>query len=404
MSIPQGSEVFNGIVIAGAGPVGLSAAVAIAQRGVPVLCLEAGAQLSANSRASTFHPPTLEMLDTIGATAPLMDGGLRVDTFQYRSRQEGLVVEFDLSVLAPLTPFPFRVQREQSRLTPILQGLLEATGIGEVRFQHEVVGVGQDDEYAWLDLDTPDGRRTLAARYIVGADGSNSMVRRALNLGFDGLTYEDRFLVVGSTFRFEDVIPDIALVNYVSDPNEWLVLLRTPEVWRVLLPVAPEGDSVPEVSESYIRAQLGAVARGAEDVSTFEWSLYAVHQRAADTFRVGRFVLAGDAAHINSPIGGMGMNSGIQDAFGLLEPIVSAVSGGDDGQLDHYAQERLRFAREFVQVATHHNTQNLALKDDAAMNKRRRELIETRNDPTRCLAYLASSSMLGDRLGEGSAR
>lgn len=398
-SVPSGrTEVFNGVVVAGAGPVGLSAATAIAQRGLPVLCIEAGAELSANSRASTFHPPTLELLDTIGATAPLMSGGLKVETFQFRSRQEGLIVEFDMSPLAPFTPFPFRVQREQSRLTPILQTLLESTGRGEIRFGHEIVGVGQDDDVAWLDVDTEHGPHRIVAPYIVAADGSNSMVRRALDLGFEGLTYEDRFLVVGSTFRFEDAIPDVALVNYVNDPNEWLVLLRTPEVWRVLLPVATVGDAAPTVTEEYIRTQLGAVAADAAHVDKVEWSLYAVHQRVADTFQVGRFVLAGDAAHINSPIGGMGMNSGIQDAFAVVDPMVTAFTTGDDRGLVRYADERRRFAHEFVQVATHHNTRNLALKDEAAMRARRRELIETRNDPQKCLSYLAMSSMMRDRL------
>jgi 3-(3-hydroxy-phenyl)propionate hydroxylase len=232
---------------------------------------------------------------------------------------------------------------------------------------------------------------------VIGADGAGSSVRRSLDIGFEGTSYEDRFLVLSIDFPLEDVIPGIAWVNYVSDPDEWLVLLKTPHIWRVLFPVAPSevatAGTTPEM-----RRRLGRVAPEAADAPITDSAVYTVHQRVATTFLKERVLLAGDAAHVNSPIGGMGMNSGIADAFSAASAVAGAIELGGMEGLDDFAETRRSFAREYVQVATRRNTENLGLKDPATMKRRYDELRAIASDPERSLAYLAASCLISDRV------
>src|SRR4051794_30645852 len=230
-------EEVDGVIIAGAGPVGMTAALVLARAGVPVVVLEAGDGLSAESRASTFHPPTMEMLDSLGVADELLEVGLKAPRFQHRDRTQGVVAEFDLGVLAGDTKFPFRLQCEQSVLTPIALRHLEAEPNASVRFGHRVTGVRTGDGFAEVDVETAEGPRQLRARWVIGCDGAHSAVRGSLNLGFEGVTYPNRYLVVTTDLDLLEVIPDMAYVNYISDPQEWFVLLRTHQEWRALFPV-----------------------------------------------------------------------------------------------------------------------------------------------------------------------
>lgn len=386
---------FDGVVVVGSGPTGLSAALALAQRNVPVLVLEALDGLSDASRASTFHPPTLELLDFLGVYRELATIGLRVDTFQFRSRKDGLLAELCLDLLDGRTKFPFRLQCEQSKLTPILLAHLEQTSIGSIRFGHEVRGVRNSDGDVVVDAVVDGSPITIEAPYVVGADGAGSAVRQSLGLDFDGMTYPERFLVVTTAFPFEEALPDISPVNYVADADEWLVLLRIPGAWRVLFPIGPHEEVDADRADVLISERLGGVIPAAAAEPVVEWSIYNVHQRVASTFREGRVLLAGDAAHVNSPIGGMGMNSGIHDAFMLADRLASVWQGRDPAVLlDDYAQERRRFALDYVQVATDRNTRNLALTEPEAIAAYRAEIAELGKDPSRAERYLVESSML----------
>lgn len=388
-------EEVDGVVIAGAGPVGMTAALALASAGAPVLVLEAGDGLSVESRASTFHPPTMEMLDLLGVADELLEIGLKAPRFQHRDRTEGIVAEFDLGVLAGDTKFPFRLQCEQSVLTPITLRHLEAEPTASVRFGHRVTAVRNGDGFAEVEVETTEGKRQLRAPWVIGCDGAHSAVRGSLSLAFEGVTYPNRYLVVTTDLDLLKVIPDLAYVNYVSDPEEWFVLLRTHQEWRALFPVGMAEPDDELLAEDVVQGLMQGVAARPEPYPVKHVTLYRVHQRVASSFRSGRVLLAGDAAHINNPLGGMGMNSGIHDAFLLARRLAQVWHGSaSDALLDQWAEERKRVCVEHVQRNSDNNFSSMREADSEARRARHEELRRIAGDPELAHAYLLKSSML----------
>lgn len=369
------------VVVVGAGPVGLTAALTLARRGIPVTVLEQGAELATESRASTFHPPTLEMLRDLGVLNALLRMGIVASTFQYRDRGGGEIATLNLDVLAEDTPFPFRVQCEQSKLTPIL---LDALGTADVRFGYRVDGLLSTDDS--VVLRTKKG--PVRADWVIGADGAHSAVRRGLGLEFTGSTYPERFLVASVEEDLTEAMPGIAPINYVFDPEEWLVLLRTPQHWRVLLPTPVDTDD--EAGLRRLPARLAAVADLGRPWKVAHASLYQVHQRVTDRFRHGRVLLMGDAAHVNNPLGGMGMNSGIHDAVQLASALADVIEGGPDTWLDEVAVHRRTVAVDHVQQASHDNWNRLRGHN----NSHREQLRTLAADPVAAHAYLRRACLL----------
>jgi 3-(3-hydroxy-phenyl)propionate hydroxylase len=384
------------VVVAGGGPVGMTAALALARRGVPVALFEAQPQVSTESRASTFHPPTLEMLDDLGVAEDLQAIGLRASRFQYRDRETGVVAEFDLGLLADETRFPFRLQCEQSVLTPIALRHLQEIDGAEVRFGHRVVrAVPADDGSVVLDIETPYGPMQLAAPWVIGCDGAHSAVRAGLGLEFSGVTYPDRYLVVSTGLDLREVLPDIAYVNYVSDPDGWFVLLRTHKEWRALFPVGLDEPDEQLTDPEFVEQLMQGIGRREERYPVSHVTLYKVHQRVAESFRSGRILLAGDAAHINNPLGGMGMNSGIHDAYLLAQALTDVYQGrAPDSVLDAWAEQRRRVCIEHVQKTSDRNWSVMREQDPHAREKYHAQLRETAADPQRAREYLMNSSML----------
>ncbi len=246
----------HNVIIAGAGPAGCALALYLAQQGASVLLLEAQHELPMDLRASTFHPPSLDMLATLGVTQRLLKIGLVTPHYQYRDRRTGDRAVFDMSLLAGETDYPFRLQCEQYKMTRIVCEMLADYPNAEVRFNHRALKAENRGDHAELTASTPNGEQQLKARYIIGADGASSAVRKSLGVEFSGFTYSELFLVVSSPFPFEDVLPGLSNVNYVSDPDEWCVILRTPEIWRVLFPTQP-GDSADKLlSDEFVYARL----------------------------------------------------------------------------------------------------------------------------------------------------
>lgn len=382
------------VLIAGAGPVGLATALALARADVPVTVLEKGSGPGTASRASTLHPPALEFLAELGVVEEIEQLGLRSQTFQQRSRSEGLVAEFDLAVLADETDFPYRVQLEQDKICRLLAEALQMYDHAEVRTGRTVRDVRQAEGGVSVVSEVEDGESEAGGHWLVGADGAHSAVRQALDIAHEGITYPQRFLVLSTPDELRDVLPDIALVNYVSDPGEWVVLLRTPDHWRLLFPVGTDEDEAAVTAPDALQARVQAVAPRDEPWNLVQHSLYEIHQRVAERFRDGRVLLAGDAAHLNNPLGGMGMNSGLLDAWSLSRRLADVWHGrAGDEVLDEYATRRREVALDVVDRETRANKQRMEA-DGAERDRAIDELRAVAADPDRARDHLRRITLL----------
>jgi 3-(3-hydroxy-phenyl)propionate hydroxylase len=382
------------VIVVGAGPVGLTAALALARRNIPVVVLAAESELVMELRGSTFHPPTLDLLDEFAVVPRMIEAGLKAPTWQFRDRETGPVATFDLSLLAADTAHPYRVQCEQWKLMRFLEEALRAIPGVEIRFGHNVVDVRQDDDAVTVIAETPSGQAEVSGRYVIAADGSRSAVRQALGVEFEGFTYPELFLIASTDFPFEGTLTDIAYVNYIADPYEWLVLLRVPGLWRVLVPAPENSDRAALLSDESLQGVLQRVVRRDEPYAIAHRSIYHVHQKVAKSFRLGRVLLAGDAAHINNPLGGMGMNGGIQDAFNLAEKLKDIWAGADNILLDRYDRQRRTVAVEAVQQQTHRNQQVISERDPSIRRKALDDMRRTASDKTLAREYMLKSSMI----------
>ena len=381
------------VIIVGAGPVGLTAALALARRGIPNVLLAAEPELVMELRGSTFHPPTLDLLDEFEVVPRMIEVGLKAPTWQFRDRETGPVATFDLSLLDGDTNHPYRVQCEQWKLMRFLEAELRKPEV-DLRFGHEVTTVRQDDDGVTVTAQTASGPVEVAGRYVIAADGARSAVRRSLGVEFEGFTYPELFLIASTDFRFENTLTDIAYVNYIADPLEWLVLLRVPGLWRVLVPAPENADRDKLLSDEYLQDVLQRVVPRAQPYHIAHRSIYHVHQRVAKRFRHGRVVLAGDAAHVNNPLGGMGMNGGIQDAFNLADKFKEIWAGADDRLLDRYDRQRRTVAVEAVQQQTHRNQQIISERDPQTRKKSLDRLRQIAADKQAARDYMLRSSMI----------
>jgi 3-(3-hydroxy-phenyl)propionate hydroxylase len=384
------------VLIVGAGPVGLVAACALADAGVPVTIVEASRDLPMDLRASTFHPPTLDMLDRFGVSDPLVAQGLICPQWQFRDRAEGVVATFDLGVLVHDTAHPYRLQCEQWKLTGLLRDRLAKTDLVEIVYEAEAVGARQDDNGVTLTIRRPDGaEEEQSARYLIAADGARSAIRKSQDIAFDGLTIPEIFLSMSTHFDFAAAIPDLAPIAYLTDPSEWAVLLRTPSLWRVLLPTDQNQTEEQIKDPAVMQARLQALCPQDGEYDIVHATAYRVNQRVAANFVVGRIFLAGDAAHVNNPLGGMGMNGGIHDAINLTEKLAQVWNG--DAPLDlmgRYERQRRKVTLEAVQAQTLRNRQMMNETDPAQRRAYHDELRATVADPKKHRDYLLRSSMI----------
>jgi 3-(3-hydroxy-phenyl)propionate hydroxylase len=375
----------------------MTAAAALAREGLPVVLVEQSPRPQPDWRASTFHAATLELLETIDITGPMHAEGLVVPTYQFRDRRDGLVAEFDFRLLADETRFPYRLQLNQQHLVRMLAGRLRDDPRVRLRFGTRLTGLTITADGVRLALAGPDGETEQLASYVIGADGPRSAVRGALGVAFEGFTYPERFAITSTSVDLQELLPDLGHVNYVADPQEWLFILRTPESWRVVWPV-PESLSAEEASHpDRLQSQLQRVAPYPPGYPVIDHQLYNVHQRVAAAFRVGPVLLAGDAAHINSPIGGVGLNSGIHDAVDAARRLGRIGRGPDvdvDAELAEYDRLRRAVAVEYVQADTQRNTDRLRETDDAVRRRHQDDMRAIAADPDRARAYIRRVSLL----------
>jgi 3-(3-hydroxy-phenyl)propionate hydroxylase len=383
------------VFVVGAGPVGLTAAASLVRSGVPVTVFEAGSDLAEESRASTFHPPTLDMLDELGAAEALIAQGLVAPQFQFRAKEGGVIAQFDFGAIADATRHPYRVQSEQSKLTRILLDRLRNDANFAIEFDSPVRAVAQTGVEIAVTIERNGIAQERRGRWLIGADGARSAVRRSLDVEFEGFTWPERFLVVSTPFDFHRVLPDLVSVNYVADPERWHFLLQIPGLWRVMFPTSPEMSDDAALSPPFVQECMASVVPGLGPYEIAHTTLYRVHQRVAKTYRVGRAFLAGDAAHINNPLGGMGMNGGVHDSVNLTRRLARVWHGEtSDEELDRYDRQRRLVTLEHVQKQTIQNKRNLEAKDPADREDFKRRMRTIAADPKLTYDYLLGVSMI----------
>lgn len=383
------------VLIVGAGPVGLVSALVLAKAGIPVRVLERSPTLPRDMRASTFHPPTLDMLSRFGITEDLVSEGLVARLTQQWDRQEGLVAQFDMQMLEDETMHPFRLQCEQWKLIELLAERLLMQPGAELVLGAEAIEVNQTSDGVRVTANCQGVATVHEGAYLIGADGAWSTVRQQLNIDFPGFTYPERFLFVSTDFDYAKRFDGISYVNYFSDPEQWCVLLRVPSMWRVLFPVSEDYSDEQVLSDDSVQEHLQRLAPVRGQHRTMHRTIYKVHQRVAHSFRLGRVLLAGDAAHINNPLGGMGMNGGVHDAFNLADKLVEIIKhGAAEDLLDRYERQRRTIAEEYINAGTALNKKYIEESDPAKRRENISELRRVAANPSTAKQYLRKTSMI----------
>jgi len=382
------------VIVVGAGPVGTVAALACARRGLSVTLLEAESRVDDSPRASTTQPPTLEILAELGLIEEYLRAGLVSRTFQFWDRPTlRLIAEFDFARLAGETAFPFVVQTEQHKLANMAIARLRGMANAEVHMGARVAGLAQDENR--VSVETLE--KAYSADYVIAADGGRSTVRKLLDIEFEGYTWPERFLVITTKFDFQAAL-GCCLRNYMADPNEWTNLFKVAGDdlkgrWRAVFNTREDESDEEALSDAAVRARLSRIHVPERSRDYLHLNLYAVHQRVAKSFRKGRVFLCGDAAHVNNPIGGLGLNSGIHEAWHLADLLNRALRG-EPVELDAYEKKRRPLNIKYVQEQTIANKKRLEEKEPAARERRFQELREMAEDPERHKAFLMRASLL----------
>jgi 3-(3-hydroxy-phenyl)propionate hydroxylase len=364
----------SNVIVVGAGPVGAIAAYALRRWGVPVVLVEALLAPEIDCRAASCHPPTIAMLAELDLLEAGLEQGLVSPVFHYMDRPTGQrIARFDIREMQTPPEHPYVLQWEQYKISATILERLEADPGCQVMMGARLTDIIQDADKVRAVLETAEGVVEIEGDYLVGCDGGRSTVRRLAEIEFEGFTWPERFLKVDTHFDFMSLRPDLSNRNYFSDPDEWMNLFkaRGPDgggLWRAVSPTLPEQTDEELLSPDAIEARLQKFCPkdGPYEIATV--ALYRVHQRVAATFNKGRVLLAGDAAHVNNPVGGMGMNGGIHDAVNLAAKLDDILNGGAEAQplLDRYSRQRRKAQTDFVQAQSIQNKKTLGEKDPQA--------------------------------------
>ena len=342
------------VVIVGAGPVGVLNALGLAKQGISVLLLERFDDVVESPRACVYHWSVLEGLEELGMLAPAMELGFTKQDYQYYIPSTGERLAWSMAPLGEVEKYPFNVHLGQNVLARLALDTLASYDNFRVQWSTKVTGIDQDDDEVVVHAEGPDGPVDFRSSWVIGADGAGSAVRSAVGLGFEGMTWPERF--VATNVRFDFTTRGYGQANMQVDPVYGAIIAKidTTGLWRLTymedasLPEETVADRIPAFYEKVMGPDAEYELEG--------FSPYKMHQRSASSYRAGRVLLAGDAAHATNPTGGLGLTSGLFDTY-VLYPALAAVIKGetDDSVLDRYSEERRRVFLEVASPAASEN-------------------------------------------------
>jgi 3-(3-hydroxy-phenyl)propionate hydroxylase len=386
------------VVIAGGGPVGLVVALMLGRAGIAVTLFDQGDIVHSQPRAATIHPATLDLLDDLGAYVLIEPQGIVCPVVNYYDGKL-LLASFDHALLKDETRHPWVLQCEQDKLSRTLFAMAKAISNITFRTATKVIGCGERDDAVEVVVEAADGRQERhQALYLVGADGARSTVRKAIGIEFEGFTYPERCMIIGTPYDF--AADGYAYRNYIADPQEWYNLFKIswqgpPGIYRLVVPLRPEEPLDDDRVLAIAQRKLQRFNPRPQSYEIAFYDSYTVAQRVAATFRKGRVLMAGDSAHLNSPIGAMGMNSGIHDAVNLAGNLIRVLRGEDsDAALDRYVRQRRHVATGHVQTATIANKQNMEQRDPIKRQRYRDEMRRRAEDPALAKAFLMRTALI----------
>ena len=386
------------VVIAGGGPVGLVVALMLGRAGIAVTLFDQGDIVHSQPRAATIHPATLDILDDLGAYALIEPQGIVCPIVNYYDGKL-LLASFDHALLKDETRHPWVLQCEQDKLSRTLFAMAKAITNITVRTATKVVDCRECGDAVEVLVEAADGRQERhQALYLVGADGARSAIRKAIGIEFEGFTYPERCMIIGTPYDF--AADGYAYRNYIADPQEWYNLFKIswqgpPGIYRLAVPLRPDEPLDGDRALTIAQRKLQRFNPRARSYEVAFYDSYTVAQRVAATFRKGRTLLAGDSAHLNSPIGAMGMNSGIHDAVNLAVNLIRVLHGEEsDAALDRYVRQRRHVATGHVQTATIANKQNMEQRDPVKRQRFRDEMRRRAEDPVLAKAFLMRTALI----------
>ncbi len=327
------------VIVVGGGPTGFVSALGLARAGVRVTVIESETKIVDSPRAAVYHWCVLEDLETLGIREEVERTGFSKQDYTYLVHKTGERIDFSLEVLNGHTPFPYNLHLGQHRLAEIAMRKLAKYPNASVRFNTRLLDLTQNQDGVTLRVMTPTGPEEMRAKWIVGADGAASTVRRQLALEFEGMTWPERFVATNVFFDFER--HRYARATFLIDEAHGAVIAKLDNagLWRCTY---MEDAALPEEAILERLPQVfAAILPGAGDYKIDLAAPYRMHQRSAPRYRVGRVLLAGDAAHVTNPTGGLGLTSGLLDCFALYPALAAVISdSADPAVLDRYSDAR----------------------------------------------------------------
>lgn len=377
----------NSVIVSGAGPVGLTFALIVARAGLPVTLLEKRQDVNTQSKASTFHAPTLDLLASVGVLPQMIDDGAIVEGMQFRGQDDQILARMEFASLASLTEHPFRLHYEQTKLSAMLRDLLLKEEGARIEFGCEVASTKETPEGVQVVTRGKGGETVYSADIVVGCDGAQSAVREAAKIGYIEKPYPGMVLRLYAHCDLNKFLPGLDGITYVFNGDDSVSLLEMNDCWRIVVRVPEDVSESEAVTDEWIAKRLKHLIP-IEEILPYagDRDVYAARRRETLKARTERVFLAGDALHLTNTRGGMNLNAGLHDAFALAHAAIESAANGQLAPLHRAADERKRITSDLLIPRTDENV--------GTGSERVKSIVDIAQSKDKSVDYLAKQAML----------